>query len=139
MWSLSVADFASVIEKFGRNSLKAIEEVKRGAIIDLATSIVMQTPVDKGYLANNWFLTLDKETFKRSDKPDPSKMEVLDRIRRSAKAINYKHVVYFANNLPYSVPIEYESHSMKAPSGMVRVNTARWDSIVEANIRRVTK
>lgn len=139
MWSQLAADFSKVIEKFGKDTINAIEDIKRGSVIDLATSIIMQTPVDKGYLANNWFLTLGEETFKTTDVPDPSKQVVISRMKGLAAKISYKDVVYFANNLPYSVPIEYESWSMKAPAGMVRVNTARWDTIVDANIKRVLK
>ncbi|QIW90751.1 UNVERIFIED_ORG: hypothetical protein GCAPEGMB_00432 [Vibrio phage V07] len=97
----------------------------------------MQTPVDKGYLANNWFLTLGKTTFKTTDTPDPSKRIPIERLKATAVKISYKDDVYFSNNLPYSVPIEYEAHSKKAPSGMVRVNTARWDIIVDANVKKV--
>ena len=111
--------------------------VKRGSIIDLSTSIVIETPVDKGYLINNWMPSVDSPKYQPKIKdPSPQGADSIKRLSSTAKQVNFKNVFYLTNSMPYAYPIEYFSHSGKAPRGMVRVNLARWDNIVSANLEK---
>ena len=77
--------------------------VAQNAADDLAQRITSETPVDTGVAAQNW----------RTDGRVMSGM---------------KHT----NNTAYIKALEY-GHSQQAPQGMVRVNIARWQQIVDSH------
>lgn len=115
-----------------------MEKVKRLSAFDLFSAIVLSTPVDKGVLRNNWFAangSPSSETTEAGSEPSA----VISRIQVITNASTLEQDILFTNNLPYAVPIEFDGHSAQAPAGMVRVNTARWDTIVKLNARRISR
>lgn len=128
-------DLASFEAKTQENMIKVI----RYSAFDLFSSIVFQTPVDKGVLRNNWYAEVNTPSAETTSKAAPVGTATVGRINDVLKKVDLEDIIYLTNNLPYSVPIEYDGHSAKAPDGMVRVNTARWQSIVEANVRKYNK
>ncbi len=130
--------FSSQIAKFGERVEDANNQVLRLSVVDLFSSIVIQTPVDKGTLRRNWRISNSTPDLGFNDlESGDSAQTVINEIQSAARQSTTENDVFFNNNLPYAGRIEFDGHSGKAPQGMVRVNTARWSRIVANNARRV--
>lgn len=115
------------------------DKVKRMSAIDLFSSIVMGTPVEKGVLRGAWFATISKATNQKggdelADKEGDTTIQRLEQVINSSDAMKD---IFFTNNMDYAVPIEFDGISAKAERGMVRINVRRWKNIVKNNIRLV--
>lgn len=131
--------FGSDLEKFRKKTTEKIIIVKRTASFDLFSSIVISTPVDKGVLRNNWFVSIGRPNLTTNPEDDAtSEQQVLERMRSILQDTTLAADIVFTNNLPYAVPIEFDGHSWRRPEGMVRVNSVRWDTIVK-NVTRNLK
>ena len=128
--------FTNDLQVFNKRTLKKAEVVKRRSALDLFSAIVLETPVDKGVLRNNWFATIGAPSTETTTRADKGGNATVGRIRSAIENANLKQDILLTNNLPYAAPIEFDGHSHKAPQGMVRVNTLRWDDIVAVNIRK---
>ena len=126
------------ITRFKRKALKNMEQVKRASVLDLFASVTLATPVDKGVLINNWFVGIGAGSGETTGEADPSVANAVSKIETALNAGDMLKDVYLTNNLPYAATIEFDGHSGKAPQGMVRVNTARWDTIVKNNVRALS-
>lgn len=131
--------FSSDLKRFHEKTIDKYIKVKRLSAFDLFAAIVLETPVDKGVLRNNWFAEIGTGSRETTDSRDPSGQETLTRIRGVLEGTDIARDIFFTNNLPYAVPIEFDGISGKAPEGMVRINALRWDKIVRANVRKVAR
>lgn len=121
-------------KKFQQKTLDRFVKVKQAAALGLFSAVVMETPVLKGVLRNNWFAEMNTIPNSLTEEADISGNGVIARLRGNLEQVNLLNSVYFVNNLPYARPIEFDGYSGKAPEGMLRVNVARWQEIVsEAN------
>ena len=104
------------------------QELMKATILELFTSVILDTPVLEGRLRGNWIIssgTPEEGTFDVIDK-DGSKAtkKVEDHITKIDGDKDFS--VFLANNLPYAYRIEYDGWShTKAPEGMVRKNFIR--------------
>lgn len=118
-------------------SKKSIEKIIREASGELFSDIILNTPVDTGALRGAWIASLNT--------PDSRDVGTLDKngANTAIKALysisNFKvgDTLYLTNNKPYAEFIEY-GYSAQAPTGMVRVNIIRFNSILES-VARDTK
>ncbi|MBG89596.1 MAG: hypothetical protein CMO80_22235 [Verrucomicrobiales bacterium] len=124
---------------FTAKTIDKMNKVIRMSAYDLFASIVLETPVDKGVLRNNWFASIDARSGETTTEKDPSGAATTNRINEVLKNVKLDDLIYLSNNLAYALPIEFDGHSGKAPHGMVRVNTVRWETIVANNVRRFNK
>lgn len=131
--------FSKDLQSFQAKTEQSMYKVIRYSAFDLFSSIVFQTPVDKGVLRNNWYAEIGNPSDAVTEKAAPVGDATVGRINDVLKRVKLEDIIYLTNNLPYSVPIEFDGHSAKAPEGMVRINTARWEEIVEANVRKYNK
>lgn len=129
--------FTRQISRFSEKSQAKMVTVLRTSCFDLFGAIILETPVDKGVLRNNWYAEFNFPDDKTTTSGDPSGSAAVNRMKRKLKEVDVTDVVYFANNLPYAQYIEFDGISGKAPQGMVRVNTVRWDNIVSVNARKL--
>jgi len=106
------------------------EKVARVAAVKIGTLVIQDTPVLSGQLRNNWFSVIDGTDYKERE-PNASGSESLYDLRIAADEIALGVTLFFFNPMPYANRIEYEGYSQKAPSGMVRINTANWQQIVD--------
>lgn len=127
--------FGDDLGKFSAKTKSIGEQVLRQSAFDLFSSIVRQTPVDKGVLRNNWFATIGRPSTEATEDPDKSGAGTVAAIDDVVNTAEWSSTIYLTNNLDYVIPIEYDGWSAQAPQGMVRVNTARWDTIVKNNIK----
>lgn len=129
--------FGRDLEAFRLKVEDVSENIVRQSILDLFTSIVLQTPVDRGVLRNGWYVTFEQRSTQTPTRGAPAGNAPIERARSIMQSYDFTvNTVYFTNNLPYAQRIEFDGHSAQAPQGMVRINTARWNQIVENNIRR---
>lgn len=78
-------------------------------------NIQLGTPVDTGAARNNWFFSENSPSNEMTSKASGNNInidEFPDVVANTG--------LYFTNNLPYIIPLEYAGHSGQAPSGWVR-------------------
>jgi hypothetical protein len=140
--------FGKDLKRFEDKAAKVTVTVYRASVLDLFSSIVMSTPVDKGVLRGNWFVGIGSNFTAQAKQyvaglvgslEDKSGTATIGKIKQQVNNLKATGTVYLTNNLPYGPRIEFDGHSGKAPEGMVRINTARWDDIVKANVRKYAR
>jgi hypothetical protein len=129
--------FSKDIERFNKKVMKRFIIVKKRAALGLFTNVIMTTPVLTGALRNNWQFNMGQPAETIIEGFDKSGMSVLSKTAQDMEVIDAYTTFYFTNNLPYIIPIEYDSYSAQAPNGIVRANIARWDQIVAAAAKGV--
>lgn len=130
--------FTDDLNNFRKLTMAKYEKVKRLSAFDLFSAIVLATPVDKGVLRNNWFAANGTPNTSTTD-AGALPGSVISRIKVELNKVTLDKDIYFTNNLPYAIPIEFDGHSPQAPNGMVRINTGRWDTIVALNVKKVNR
>jgi len=148
--------FALDIKKFAEKTGKSVEKVRKGVIIKLFTAIIKDTPVGNpddwnisekqkaairatgyvgGMLRANWQTTagLPAEGFINSTDENTALAKITNNLGGPDED------VYFVNNLPYVLPVEYDGHShTKAPAGMARKNVIRFQKIIREQIAKTS-
>ena len=101
----------------------------KAIILELFTSVILDTPVLPGRLRGNWIISSGEPIEDRSvlvEDPDGTKttLQVEDFVTKIDFENDFE--VFLTNNLPYAYRIEYDGWShTKAPEGMVRKNMIR--------------
>lgn len=129
--------FSAQIAKFGENASKRIQEVRRGVIIKLFSSVILDTPVDTGRLRANWLVSIGAPKKQTTEQVDKSGRVPIAAVQDAAKQSDGDTSVYLSNNLPYAARIEFEGWSkIKAPEGMVRRNVVRFGRLISIEVRK---
>lgn len=120
--------FAADVGKWAKGAAADIEQLNKAVILELFTSVILDTPVLEGRLRGNWLITSDDPATGTVEVTDPTgektKRNVENFVRAMSGTQNFS--VYLTNNLPYAYRIEYDGWSKnKAPEGMVRKNFIR--------------
>jgi len=120
--------FAADVGKWAKGATADIEQLNKAIILELFTSVILDTPVLEGRLRGNWLITSDDPATGTVEVTDPTgektKRNVENFVRAMSGTQNFS--VYLTNNLPYAYRIEYDGWSKnKAPEGMVRKNFIR--------------
>ena len=101
-----------------------IDDRIRAATIGIFKGIRKDTPVDTGNARNNWQCTIGAPFV--GEDASGSDEQILQTIPRRAGS-----VVYLTNNVRYIEKLEYTpGYSTKAPNGMVRINVARFEGLL---------
>jgi hypothetical protein len=127
--------FSGQVATFKVGSLKAVEQFRRGVVLKLFSSVILDTPVDTGRLRANWRTNVASPNLTTSDAKDPTGVGAINEVKNNSGDGTGKDIsVYFSNSLPYAYRIEFEGWSkIKAPHGMVRRNVARIAFILKQN------
>lgn len=118
------SDLARFAEKAGLNT----DTVVRKTTLDLARSVVQNSPVDTGRFRANWQLGEDSPpqgTLNEFDKSGST----YAKLAVQAAGIKAGGVIFLVNNLPYAIPLEY-GYSKQAPSGMARLAVSRYQKYI---------
>jgi hypothetical protein len=99
-----------------------IDDQVRMATFGVFIGIRKDTPIDTGNARNNWQCTIGAPFV--GEDASGSDEKIQRTIPRRAGS-----VVYLTNNVQYIQPLEY-GHSTKSPNGMVRVNVARFEGLL---------
>jgi hypothetical protein len=135
-----IMTFSLDIKEFAKKVDKNIDDVGRTVAIDLFSAIVKQSPVDTGRFRNNWNASINGPDLSTIETTDKSGEKAISGIVNTAKAFNFsaEGTIFLSNNLPYAQRLEY-GWSKQAPSGMVRVNIARFQSAINKAIQSLPK
>lgn len=108
-----------------QRSAEKAEKVVRSSIFEVGNRIVTRSPVDTGLFRASWLTGIDGLENKGAGA-----------ISQNAQNFSIGQTLYFTNSLPYAEKLEYGS-SQQAPSGMVRISAAEFDSIAEQVIMQL--
>lgn len=141
--------FAADISKWV--SLKAkgnTDKVVRATFIQLATNVILRSPVDTGRFRNNWFTTIGSMSTETTNTPGKAGSAAISRASQVSKGATGR-VIWLTNNLPYARKLEFGGYgngpktvggySIQAPNGMVRVAISEFNEIVRQEARKVNK
>lgn len=74
--------FKNDIDSFVLKCTKSMEKIIRQSEMDLFSSIVLETPVDKGVLRGNWYAQLGAPSMATTDNADPSGQLAITKLRK---------------------------------------------------------
>ena len=124
---MRTGSFSMQLSNFTKEATEDLTRKQRAIIFELAKSIVMDSPVDRGTFRGNWRFSFS---------PAQQQLDIQDKGggKTLAELLNFLEgfnggTMWLLNGLPYGGPLEY-GHSKKAPQGMVRRNVARINAIV---------
>ena len=121
-------DFSLNIAKWTKDAKEEMVELHKAIILELFTSVILDTPVLEGRLRGNWIISSDTPANGTFDVIDPNGTKTTKRVQDFVtKLENLENFdIFLTNNLPYAYRIEYDGWShTKAPEGMVRKNLVR--------------
>jgi hypothetical protein len=147
-----VADeiFAVQLGRFAKLIPERARAAVRKATLDLASGVVLTTPVGnptlwknkppKGYVGGrlraNWNPAIGSADETTTNATDPSGADTIARIE-SVLGTWTDGDIYVTNSLPYAVPVEYGHSSIQAPAGMVRVTVTHWQTYVDSAVKEL--
>ena len=126
--------FEAGIVRWVNKTLNRTEELRKNIILELFSSVILDTPVDEGRLRGNWQISSSSPKSNTVEVTDPSGATTVKKVEGFMKGLTpQQSAVFLTNNLPYAYGVEYDhvSHT-KAPAGMVRKNFIR----VSQNLKR---
>lgn len=124
--------FGRSLKRFAEKTGTTLEAVHQAIVIELFSSIILDTPVDTGRARANWQVSngVPKDGVVAS--LDPSGAMTVTTVQQHKT--DTSKIAYLTNNLPYIGRLEYDAWSKQAPAGMVRKNMARVELIVKAAV-----
>lgn len=115
------------------STMNKAKEVFIASGIRVGNQIITGTPVDTAVLINSWNTTVGSISYEKRESAQGGS-ESVEQLTVEFNAADIGSYVTFNNPQPYATEIEYEGHSEKAKDGMVRINTAKWESIVQEEV-----
>lgn len=125
-------DIKNFVEKAKKNS----ETVARQVSFKLFSAVILGSPVDTGRFRNNWFASGAIPSPETTNYNAPTGGATIDRVRKELFSNPEWNEFTLTNNLPYAERLEY-GWSNQAPQGMVRVNVARFNTLLEEEAAKV--
>lgn len=127
--------FSLSVAKFAKEAGMEIHALHQAIVIELFSSVIMDTPVLEGRLRGNWIITSGEAATGEVEIEDPEgDITVAKVVEHMGNIPKGDFEVFLANNLPYAYRIEFDGWSKKkAPEGMVRKNLVRIISNIEAS------
>lgn len=157
--------FSSDINQFIVNVDIANEKVIKAVTISLFGDIIRSSPVDRGRFRANWFLSDATPSVRVTNSVDKSGAKAITNMQNGVTQASDFSTFTLTNNLPYSEVIEFGGYpnpvkrgskvskkgesparyeilsvngfSRQAPQGVVRVNTVRFESILEKTANKL--
>lgn len=141
-----MASFDEQVKAFAKKANMSVEKTIKGTSIKLFSAVIKSSPVDTGRFRANWLCagaTHIPSVVNMTDKTGSSATSEMVSYINSAKG---QMVFTLANNLPYAYKLEYGGYpgdgpntvggySKQAPAGMVRINVARFQAILDEQAR----
>ena len=124
----------------------SVEKTVKGTAIKLFSAVIKSSPVDTGRFRANWTAAGVQPSTVTTDMTDKSGAAATGAMVNYINSAKGQTVFTLANNLPYAHVIEYGGYpgdgpntvggfSKQAPAGVVRVNVARFEAILEEQAR----
>jgi hypothetical protein len=141
--------FEASIENFIRKAKKNPELVVRQVTIKLYSQIILASPVDTGRFRMNWQASYGKPKDGILIANDPTGARAISNVTEFVLNNPKWDEFRLTNNLPYAEVLEFGGYpgdgpntvggfSKQAPNGMVRVNVARFQRLIDEAAARMT-
>lgn len=133
-----MSKFTLDVKAFCEKAKKNPEIVMRQVSMKLFSAIILGSPVDTGRFRNNWFAsgaTPSRETTTYTGKQGTAAIARVSKVITEARGYGWTELT-LTNNLPYAQRLEY-GWSKQAPVGMVRVNIARFNTLLNEEAAKV--
>lgn len=129
-YNLEVVRFNASLRDDPNNLTKA-GRLKRGLKVNDSMDIVSQDGYVGGRFRGNWQVTFDTKATGQLERIDPQG----DSTKSAASQVvlgftSEVGTIWAVNNLPYGPRLEFEGWSSQAPSGMVRISVAEFQTFV---------
>jgi len=127
--------FALNVAEWVKGTKKETARLHKAIILELFSSVILDTPVLDGRLRGNWIISSDTPENGTIEIEDPSGSVTVGKANTFLATLDPERDfnVFLANNLPYAYRIEYDGWShTKAPEGMVRKNLIRISNNLKA-------
>lgn len=129
--------FTLDIKNFVEKAKKNPETVARQVSFKLFSAVIKASPVDTGRFRMNWQTAGAVAPSGIIDGTDKGGAAAIGDAASYIFAASDWNEFTLTNNLPYAERLEY-GWSNQAPSGVVRVNVARFNSLLEEEARKVS-
>lgn len=130
--SARMLDFGGQIRAFARKVKKRVGYVHKNVTIKLFNAVVFDTPVDTGAARGGWRPSVGGVQWAPSNRIDKTGGLVKKEIEVTITD-DYGQVAFLSNAVGHIVPLEY-GWSNKSPEGMVRINVARFQSLIKQTV-----
>jgi hypothetical protein len=136
-----MADFGKDVAAFAKRAGMSTEKAIKGTAISLFGAVIQSTPVDTGRARANWMIAGATPAGGTSTSTDSSGSSTINEMTAFVAGSKLTEFT-LANNLPYASVLEFGGYpgdgpktaggfSTQAPQGMVRVNAARFEALLE--------
>ena len=115
-------------------TMKNAKEVFIASGIRVGNQIITASPVDKGIFRNAWNTTVDGISYEQRQNENKSGADSINDLTTTFAGAELGGFVTFNNPMPYGARLEYDGWSAQAKNGFVRINTAKWKSIVQEEV-----
>ena len=132
-----MSGFTLDIKNFVEKAKKNPETVARQVSFKLFSAVIKGSPVDTGRFRMNWQTAGAVAPSGIIDGTDKGGAAAIGDAASYIFAASDWNEFTLTNNLPYAERLEY-GWSNQAPSGVVRVNVARFNSLLEEEARKVS-
>lgn len=124
------------LAKIAAKRKKDAEEVFKVSVIRLGNRIIQASPFDKGTFKNRWNTSIGSVSYDISAPDDKSGQDAINELNEAVGGANIGVAAYFNNPMPYGPRLEYDGWSEQALNGFLRINTDKWESIVNEEVKR---
>lgn len=131
--------FGLDIARFVEKAKAAPEQVVRKVGLDLASRVVLRSPVDTGRFRANWNVAFGRVDTLTTTGTDKTGGKTLERVRVQLNGWTPGQDIYLTNSLPYAIPLEYGWSKKQAPQGMVRITVTEFQTFVNAAVAELPK
>lgn len=136
-----MSDFALDVSRWVAKAKMAPEKVVRSVTIKLWSAVIKGSPVKSGRFRGNWFASGSTPSSEVSQAMDKAGGATINNATQVVVGIADWTNMTLTNNLPYANVIEFGGYpgdgpntvggfSKQAPSGVVRVNVARFQQLI---------
>lgn len=133
-----MTSFADQVAAFVAKTNAKIELAVRKIALDVFKEVILMSPVDTGRLRGNWQVAIGSVASGTVEIDDKAGTATISKVQAETMKLQVGQTITLVNNLPYARPLEY-GHSKQAPGGMVRLTVQKWQPIVEAIGRELSK
>lgn len=160
-----MGQFAGSIAAFAKKAKMSNDKALRSASIKLFSAIITESPVDTGRFRANWMVSNGQSSTATTTEVDtsPGGEETKNKVEQYITGMKDVYAFTLANNLPYAHVIEYGGYpdpvklgtwdkkkqayeirsaggfSKQAPQGVVRVNIARFEQLLNEAAQEAKK
>ena len=147
-----MGQFAGSIAAFAKKAKMSNDKALRSASIKLFSAIITESPVYTGRFRANWMVSNGQSSTATTNEVDLSKdgENTKKKVEQYITGVKDVYAFTLANNLPYAHVIEYGGYpgdgpntvggfSKQAPQGVVRVNIARFEQLLNEAAQEAKK